>query len=197
MATRTTHRYANVGRASQGAIRAAPEPGQRTGPRVTAEQVWQALAQSSFAVVGYVTPSGEPRSSGVVYRTVGRRLYVVVGTDSWKARHISASHRVAVTVPVRRGGILSLAVPIPPATISFHATAAIHPADSPEVRAIAQEMAPMLPEERRASSAVIEIVPEGAFLTYGLGVPLLRMRDPAASRARVPAGSGESVQRRP
>ena len=35
---------------------------------------------------------------------------------------------LAVTVPVRRGGILSVAVPIPPATISFHGAAVVHPA---------------------------------------------------------------------
>ena len=66
------------------------------------EQVWQALAKASFAVLGYVTPSGEPRSSGVVYKTVGRRLYVAVAPDSWKAKHVAASGRVSVTVPVRR-----------------------------------------------------------------------------------------------
>jgi hypothetical protein len=30
------------------------------------------------------------------------------------------------------------------------------------------------------------VTPEGAFLTYGVGVPLLKMRTPAAARARVP-----------
>src|SRR5512132_2425671 len=81
------------------------------GPRLTSEQVWRAFARGSFAVLGCVTQSGEPRSSGVVYKVVGRRLYVVVGAESWKARHISASGRVAVTVPVRRGGFLSLVIP--------------------------------------------------------------------------------------
>ena len=32
----------------------------------------------------------------------------------------------------------------------------------------------------------VEIRPDGHFLTYGIGVPLLRMRDPSASRARTP-----------
>lgn len=96
--------------------------------RLTSEQVWQQLHRASFAVIGYVTPAGESRSSGVVYKTVGKRLYVAVAPDSWKARHIAAGKRVSVTVPVRRGGILSLLLPIPPATISFHATAIVHPA---------------------------------------------------------------------
>jgi hypothetical protein len=28
--------------------------------RLTTEQVWHQLAKASFAVIGYVTPSGEP-----------------------------------------------------------------------------------------------------------------------------------------
>ena len=72
----------------------------------------------------------------MVYAADGRRLYVAVASDSWKARHIAASGRVAVTVPVRRGGLLSLLFPIPPATVSFHGTAIVHPA-SPAANAVA------------------------------------------------------------
>jgi len=48
-----------------------------------------------------------------VYTVVGRRLYVAVSPDSWKAKHIAITGQVAVTVPVRRGVVLSLLVPIP------------------------------------------------------------------------------------
>jgi hypothetical protein len=153
---------------------------------LTSAQVWRALAKASFAVVGYVTPSGEPRSSGVVYATAGKRLYVVVAADSWKARHIAASGQVAVTVPVRRGGLLSLLLPIPPATISFHAAAIVHPAGPLAAGAVPAQLASLLPAERRDQSCVIEIVPEGWFVTYGIGVSLMKMRDTSAARARVP-----------
>jgi hypothetical protein len=153
---------------------------------LTSEQVWHAIAKASFAVLGQVTPAGEPRSSGVVYKTVGRRMYVAVAPDSWKAKHVAANGRVAVTVTVRRGGLLSLVVPIPPATVSFHATATVRSAGSPENRSIIEELGSLLPAERRNSASIIEIVPEGTFVTYGLGVPLMKMRDPAAARARVP-----------
>jgi hypothetical protein len=107
-----------------------------------------------------------------------------VAADSWKAKHVAASGRVAVTVPVRRGGILSLVLPIPPA-VSFHGAAIVHPAGSPEVRLAGKELASLVPAERRAAACVIEVVPEGAFLTYALGVPLRKMLDPAAAQARV------------
>src|SRR5262252_6042338 len=100
-------------------VREHEHAGGATAARLGSAQVWHALARASFAVVSYVTPAGAPRSSGVVYKTVGRQLYVAVAPESWKARHIAASGQVAVTVPVRRGGLLALVLPIPPATISF------------------------------------------------------------------------------
>jgi hypothetical protein len=163
--------------------------GRGQAARPSSEQVWRALAKASFAVVSYVTPAGAPRASGVVYTVVGRRLYLATAPDSWKARHITTGAQVAVTVPVRRGGVLSLLLPIPPATVSFHATAIVHPAGSAESPSLAEareRLEPLLPPERRASSTVIEIVPGGRFLTYGLGVPLMQMRSPAAARAHVP-----------
>lgn len=156
--------------------------------RLTSEQVWKKVAAGSFAVIGYVTPRGEPRASGVVYKTLGRRLYVAVAPDSWKARHIAVSRQVSVTVPVRRGGVLSLVAPIPPATVSFHGTATVFPAGSPQVHPVLEELKGLLPAERRASASIIEIVPEGSFVTYGLGVSLAKMRDPRAARCRVPVG---------
>jgi len=55
-------------------------------------------------------------------------------------------------------------------------------------RAAPARLASLLPPERRTSSCILEIVPEGRFMVYGLGVSLARMRSPAAARARVPVG---------
>lgn len=156
----------------------------------TSEQVWRELDRSSFAVIAHVTPSGEPRCSGVVYGIADRTMYVVVGADAWKARHIALSGKVAVTVPVRRGGIMSLLIPIPPATISFHALATVRPAADPSGRrALPARLERLLPTEVTAGSRIIEIRPEGDFLTYGIGVPLMQMRSPARSRGRAPVGT--------
>lgn len=164
----------------------APPGGRVQEARVTSEQVWHALATTSFAVISHVTPDGQPRSSGVVYATAGRRLYVVVAPEGWKARHIALNDHVAVTVPVRRGGMLSLLFPIPPATISFHTTAVIH---SEGWTTALKQLESLIPPERRGAGTMIEIIPEGRFVTYGIGVSLMQMRDPAAARANVPVGS--------
>ncbi|NUU17773.1 hypothetical protein HP550_10990 [Cellulomonas humilata] len=155
--------------------------------RPTTEDVWQAIEHASFAVLSHLTPSGEPRSSGVVYVATDGRMYVAVAPDSWKARHLAADGRLAVTVTVRRGGLLSLVFPIPPATVSFHATAVVHPAgampDSPK------KLTSLVPPERRAECRIIEIEPVGQFLTYGVGVSLNDLRSPTAARARVPVAA--------
>jgi len=88
MATTIQHKQARVGTAGEvvpGAV--FGHDGQPTAARLTTEQVWHQVAKASFAVLSQVTRAGEPRSSGVVYKTIGRRLYVAVAPDSWKARH--------------------------------------------------------------------------------------------------------------
>jgi hypothetical protein len=135
--------------------------------------VWQQLQRASFAVVSYVTPAGEPRSSGVVYAITGSRMYIAMREDSWKARHIAVARGASVTVLVRRGGVLSLLLPIPPATVSFHAKAAVYPAS-----ALAEKLSKILPPGRRDTASVIELCPMGYFVTYAIGVPLAQMRHP-------------------
>lgn len=159
--------------------------GRVTAPRLSSDQVWGELGKASFAILSYVTPAGEPRSSGIVYGVHARHLYLAVAPDSWKARQIADGKTVAVTVPVRRGGPLSLFAPIPPATVSFHARTRVHPAGSLDLGSVSKKLLALLPEGRRAAT-VLELVPEGTFLTYGIGVSLMAMRDPVAARARVP-----------
>lgn len=159
-----------------------------TKSRLTTSEVWDQIGATSFAVLCHVTPSGEPRSSGIVYAVSGRRLYAAVAPDSWKARHIAADGHVSVTVPVQRGRFLALFMPLPPATISFIAAADVHPPDSPTTDHILRQLGSLVPHVRRGTVSVIEIVPEGTFLTYGVGIPLRSMRDPVLARARVPVG---------
>jgi hypothetical protein len=156
-----------------------------TTPRLTSQEVWAEVGKASFAIVSHVTPAGKPRSSGVVYAEERHHLYVAVAPDGWKARQIADHQQVAVTIPVRRGGPLSLLLPIPPATISFHARVIAHPAGSLDLRTVSKKLLSLLPKDRRAAT-VFELVPEDTFLTYGIGVSLKAMMDPVAARAHVP-----------
>jgi hypothetical protein len=179
-----------AGQTSAGQTRTATGAGHTTRTRAAAtipspERVWAELDKATFAIIGYVTPGGEPRSCGVVYAVQDRHLYLAVAPDGWKARHIADGAHVAVTVPVRRGGLLSFLLPIPPATISFHATATVHPAGSMDVASMSKKLASLLPKERR-DATILELIPKGTFLTYGIGVSLTAMMDPAAALAHVP-----------
>lgn len=156
-------------------------------PRLTADDVWRALAGHSFAVMSHVTSTGEPRSSGVVYGTDSGRILVVVSATSWKARTIADDQIVAMTVPVRRGGILAMLFPIPPAAISFRARAKVGEPCMLDQDSLPPKFARLLPPTT-TPSCLIELTPVGSFLTYGIGVPLMTMRDPEASLARVPVG---------
>ncbi|SRR6266568_7178848 len=155
-------------------------------PVLTTERVWSAIEKASFAVVSYVTPAGKPRSSGVVCAAAGRRLYLATAADSWKARQLSDGDEVAVTVPIRRGGLLSLVAPIPPATVSFRARVTVHPAGTVSIESVSKKLASHLPPERRSDGCLLELVPGGTFLTYGLGVSLRDMAKPEAALAHVP-----------
>ena len=150
------------------------------------DDVWRAIERRSFAIVSYATPAHDPRSSGVLYKVLGRKILVAAGEESWKTKHIAASGRVAVTVPVRRGAVLSLLAPIPPATISFHGAATVHAAGAPSAVPLVDVFGPMLPPDKRSAMSIIEIVPEGKFVMYAIGIPLRLMRDPEVARARVP-----------
>ena len=52
--------------------------------------------------------------------------------------------------------------------------------------AMPTSLARLVPPDRAANAMLLELTPEGRFVTYGLGVSLQKMRDPVASRALVP-----------
>jgi hypothetical protein len=70
----------------------------------------------------------------------------------------------------------------------------VYPPGSPQLRSLPKELMALLPAERRTGGSVVEIVPEGTFVTYGIGVPLMKMADPDAARGRVPSGRGAETR---
>jgi hypothetical protein len=153
--------------------------------RLSAQMVWRELGKASFAVLGHVTPAGKPRTSGVMYAVHDRRVYVGVADDGWKAQQIATGDEVSVTVLVRRGGLLALVIPIPPATVTFRARATMHRAGTAQADHAPSELLKRLPAATRDDMALIELAPEGDFVTYGIGVSLRAFADPNAAPGRV------------
>ena len=147
----------------------------------TAEEVWPYIEKWPFAVVSFVTPKGESRSAGVMYKVRDRTLYVLTGPDTWKAKHIKANPSVSVTVTVQR---LPIRVrQAPPAVITFSGIGTVlemGEVDSDLRRDLLRGVGDM------PDTCVIRIEPQGRFVTYGIGIPMMQMRRPEKALARVP-----------
>ena len=156
---------------------------------LTADQVWEEIEQNVFAVIGMVTKDNEARTVGIVYVVRDGRLYIASDSDAWKVRHIKENPHVSLTIPVHKSVPLMPWVKIPAATITFCGEAKIlNPSD------VSQDIFEALfrgmteDQERLASTSVIEVTPEKDFITYGIGVSLMQMRDPKLARGRAPVG---------
>ena len=152
---------------------------------ITTNQVWTEIEKQNFAVVGMVTPRGEARSAGVVFVARNRKLYFASLRSAWKVRHIEQNAKVSVTIPITRRIPFLPWIKIPAATITFSGEARLlQPAEAPTGLSRA-----LLRETRdnsgpTAQYAVVEIAPQKDFVTYGVGVSLAEMRDPAKARGR-------------
>ncbi|GIG41551.1 hypothetical protein [Cellulomonas phragmiteti] len=161
------------------------------GPALTTSQVWRTVARQPFVVVGMVNRRGQGRTVGVSPAVHGGDLWIAVADDDWKTAHLRHQPEVSVTVPVRRGGLLALVAPIPPATVTFSATASVLPADhapDPVRRRLLRGL--KVSDDVLAATVTVRLTPHGDLVTYGIGVPLLRMLDTERARGRVPAPPG-------
>jgi hypothetical protein len=157
--------------------------------QLTSEQVWAEVEKEIFAVLGMVTAKGEARTVGIVYIVHDRKLFIGTGTDSWKARHVRGNPNVSLTVPITKRVPLMPWMKIPAATITFSGIGRVLGAGkvNPDVlQAIFRGLEK--DEEMVASTCVIEVEPRGEFITYGVGIPLLAMRDSEKARGRVSVG---------
>ncbi|MCP4306703.1 MAG: pyridoxamine 5'-phosphate oxidase family protein [bacterium] len=144
-------------------------------------EVWKYIEKWPFAVISFVTPKGESRSAGVMYKVRDRMLYVITGRDTWKVKHIRSNPSVSVTVTVQR---LPIRVrQVPPAVISFAGSASVLEIDHipDDLRAELMRGVEEIP-----STCAIRIEPRGHFVTYGIGIPMMQMRSPEKALARVP-----------
>ena len=155
--------------------------------QLSADQVWQPIEKELFAVVGMVTADHEARTVGIVYAVRDRKLYFITGRDTWKARHIAANPHVSVTIPIAKRVPIMPWMKIPQATITFQGTAHVCGAGEAMPDLLQKLLGPMAnDQELIAGSCLIEIVPVGEFVTYGIGIRLMEMRDPNKARGRAP-----------
>jgi hypothetical protein len=124
---------------------------------------------------------------GIVYVVRDRKLFIATGQDTWKARHIAANPHVSITIPIAKRIFFMPWMKIPAATITFSGLARVLPAQEapPDLlRAVFRQMAD--DAAMVAKSCLIEVTPIKEFVTYGVGVSLMQMRDPEQARGRAP-----------
>lgn len=152
---------------------------------VTPDQVWREIDRHLFAVLGMVTLKGEARTVGIVYIVADHKLYIATQKAAWKVKHIACNPHVSLTITIAKRIPMMPWVEIPAATISFAGLARVleHHEVAPEVlrklyRGVVKDPTAL------ADTCVIEVVPQGEFLTYGIGIPLMDMRFPEKARGR-------------
>lgn len=155
--------------------------------QLTTKEVWDVVEKENFAVIGMVTAKNEARTVGIVYVVRDRKLYFGSFTKMWKVRHIAANPHVSLTVCIDKRVPLMPWINIPAATITFSGLAHVKELNElpPDlVQAVFSNKE--VDEQFLSQSCVIEVTPEKNFITYGVGVSLLQMRDPSKSRSRAP-----------
>ena len=155
---------------------------------VTSARVWAEIERQVFAVVGMVSARGHGRTVGIVPVVHDRSLWFVTKDGEWKVAHLRANPEVSVTVPLHRRVPLMPWIKIPAATITMSGTAEVVPGPQLPAR-VWHALTRGLEVAGGAEQHVgVRIMPHGDFVTYGVGVSLLGMRDTEAARGRVPVG---------
>ena len=146
-----------------------------------ADEIWPHIEKWPFGVLSFVTPAGESRSAGVMYKVSNRALYVLTGCDTWKAKHIRSNPNVSMTVTIQRLPVRIRMVP--PAVITFSGAAEVV-----DISQVEPEVAEALTRgiDDMPNTCAIKIDPTGNFVTYGIGIPTMQMRHPEKALARVP-----------
>ncbi len=115
----------------------------------------------------------------------------------WKVRHISANPAISMTVAIPKRVPFLPFIKVPAATITFKGVA-----DILNVEDIDPDVFKRLPRGNEtdpavlAKLAVIRVVPQGEFVTYGIGMPITQMANHEKAHGRAPCGT-ESVLSQP
>lgn len=153
---------------------------------LTTEQVWEAIEKEIFAVIGMVTQQNEARTVGIVYIVENQKLYITTGKTAWKTRHIAQNPHVSVTIPIAKRLWFMPWMKIPAATITFSGRARLLEIDEITEGLIQKLYRGMeVDQSVRENTCIIEVTAEKEFITYGVGIPLMDMRDPQKARGRV------------
>ncbi len=146
------------------------------------KEVRKIFRKKNWLVLGTVDDKNVPHSSVVVYQSDGHVIYCMTGKNTLKARNIRVNSKVSVTLPFRKN-FLHKIVPAPPAELHFTAEAEIKPFDDEEARNIFSKYLKYQENiDNQEENIWIKITPSSKIVTYGVGIPLFKMRKPEKAR---------------
>jgi len=154
---------------------------------ITTAQVWEEISKNIFAVLGMVSAHNEARTVGIIYVAHAGKLYINTDQNAWKTRHVANNPHVSMTVAIPKSVPLMPWIKVPAATITFSGTAQVVAGKDIDPTVGSLLLSGVADREAKlAESCVIVVEPEGEFVTYGVGVSLMEMRDTQKARGRVP-----------
>ena len=151
--------------------------------QLTSEHVWTDIKKELFAVLGMVTAKGEARTVGIVYVEDDGKLCISSQKQAWQVRHIVQNPHVSLTVPIHKRIPFLPWIKIPAATITFSGKARLLAYDEASDSVIQKLFrGRAFSQEGQDNLSIIEVMPVGNFITYGVGVSMSEMRDPQKAR---------------
>jgi len=155
-----------------------------TNPATT-DIVWKVIENELFAILGMVTRNRESRTVGIVYIVNDRKFYIGTGLETWKVRHLKENPNVSLTITIAKRVPVMPWIKIPQATITFAGKAVISTGQDAPIDLLQSVFRHLADDQEfMKDNCLIEITPVGEFITYGVGIPLMQMRDPERSRGR-------------
>ncbi len=146
------------------------------------QKVRKLIVANMWLVLATVDENNIPYSSVMVYQSNGDFIICQTGENTLKANNIRKNNHIAVTIPIRKNFFHKL-IPAPPAELHFTTTAEIRPKDDEEAREIYSNYLKHSDKAELPQDYIwISIKVPDKITTYGIAVPLLKMRKPLEAR---------------
>lgn len=146
------------------------------------QKVRKLIKTNMWLVLATVDENSIPYSAVMVYQSDGDFIICQTGENTLKAKNIRKIKNVAVTIPIWKNFFHKI-IPAPPAELHFTTTAEVKSKDDEEARQIYSKFLKYSDKAELPQDYIwIRIKVPNKITTFGVAVPLLKMRKPLEAR---------------
>ena len=146
------------------------------------QKVRKLIKTNMWLVLATVDENSIPYSAVMVYQSDGDSIVCQTGENTLKANNIRKTKNVAVTIPIRKNFFHKI-IPAPPAELHFTTTAEIKPKNDEQARQVYSKYLKYSDKAELPQDYIwISIKVPNKITTFGVAVPLLKMRKPLEAR---------------